>query len=77
MTRELALQWAIRGVRVNALAPGYFPSEIHQSNAMPEEQKVGGGTGDTQIRNQSAIGCGLMSLGLDGLFSVKLRIFLK
>jgi hypothetical protein len=28
LTRELACQWARNGVRVNALAPGFFPSEI-------------------------------------------------
>lgn len=28
LTRELALEWADRGVRVNAIAPAYFPSEL-------------------------------------------------
>jgi NAD(P)-dependent dehydrogenase (short-subunit alcohol dehydrogenase family) len=28
LTRELALQWARYGVRVNAIAPGMFPSEM-------------------------------------------------
>jgi NAD(P)-dependent dehydrogenase (short-subunit alcohol dehydrogenase family) len=28
LTRELALQWARYGIRVNAIAPGMFPSEL-------------------------------------------------
>jgi NAD(P)-dependent dehydrogenase (short-subunit alcohol dehydrogenase family) len=37
MTRTLACSWADRGVRVNALAPGWFPSEMTDAFlAIPE-----------------------------------------
>lgn len=37
LTKELALQWAKKGVRVNAIAPGYFETEI--TAAMFENEK--------------------------------------
>ena len=29
MTKALALEWARHGIRVNALAPGYFETELN------------------------------------------------
>jgi NAD(P)-dependent dehydrogenase (short-subunit alcohol dehydrogenase family) len=39
LTRELAVQWARKGVRVNALAPGWFPSEM-TTDMYTEERSV-------------------------------------
>jgi NAD(P)-dependent dehydrogenase (short-subunit alcohol dehydrogenase family) len=37
LTRELAAQWAAGGVRVNAIAPGFFPSELNKGLVDPAQ----------------------------------------
>jgi NAD(P)-dependent dehydrogenase (short-subunit alcohol dehydrogenase family) len=45
LTRQLAAQWGEHGVRVNALAPGYFPTEMTGFISDPEfERSIRGRT---------------------------------
>lgn len=41
LTRELAGQWARYNIRVNAIAPGYFPTELTEPMMDPESSGAG------------------------------------
>lgn len=59
LTRELAVQWARRGVRVNALAPGWFPSEM-------TKDMLGDDSSETFIRRNCPMGRFGTETELDG-----------
>jgi NAD(P)-dependent dehydrogenase (short-subunit alcohol dehydrogenase family) len=40
LTRELACQWARKGVRVNGIAPGWFPSEMTNEKMFGDESAM-------------------------------------
>jgi NAD(P)-dependent dehydrogenase (short-subunit alcohol dehydrogenase family) len=60
LTRELAVQWARRGIRVNAIAPGWFPSEMTQEMFDDE-------SGRTFMRRNTPMGRGGELAELDGV----------
>jgi NAD(P)-dependent dehydrogenase (short-subunit alcohol dehydrogenase family) len=60
LTRELAAQWAREGVRVNALAPGWFRTE------MTEERMFGDERSERWIRSRTPMGRAGEEHELDG-----------
>lgn len=59
LTRELAVQWARKGIRVNAIAPGWFPSEM--TTAMFEDE-----ASEAYLQRNTPMGRGGREHELDG-----------
>ena len=60
LTRELAAQWARNGIRVNALAPGWFRSEMTEERMFQDERSL------RWVRQRTPMGRGGEMHELDG-----------
>lgn len=60
LTRELAAQWGRQGIRVNALAPGWFRSEMTEETMFGDERSA------RWIRARTPLGRGGEARELDG-----------
>ena len=40
LTQNLAREWATKGVRVNALRPGFFPTQWSMENFIDKKEKI-------------------------------------
>ena len=60
LTRELAVQWARKGIRVNALAPGWFETEMNSDDMFHTD------AGRTYVESGTPMGRGGRAHELDG-----------